>query len=446
MPSARIVQASLRAVLTSALALPLTVALPSACAATSAETASQSSSASGLKVDTVSDIQMPGRDRTIDVRVTYPEGNGPYPVIVFSHGSGASKEEYQPLVRAWASAGYVVLQPNHADAHVNRTKQDRSKVPVSRAQDVSALIDHLDEVESKVPSLRGKLDRKHIGIGGHSFGGQTVQLIGGYKMGGTENFRDDRVLAAVLLAPPGAGATDTPASWSNMRLPMLTVVGAHDTGRGGQSPLWRTDAYQNATAADDYLIVVDGADHLLGGISEKRSDGQPIPQSPDELHLVFAATTAFWNAYLKDDSGACNAFGSGQIVAQSPTAARFLSKSGVKVRSASATDQVQVASLTESFVQKYDLDDDGRMARDEAPSRLPDAAFTKLDRDGDGYLSEDEAKPLAERSAQMGGGGGGRKRAGGAGRSEASAAAPAEQLPAVTQTQSSGTATCHAAK
>jgi dienelactone hydrolase len=398
-------------------------------------------------VDSVPDIQIAGRDRTIDVRVTYPEGNGPFPVIVFSHGSGASKEEYQPLVRAWASAGYVVLQPNHADAHVNRNKQDRSKVPTSRAQDISALIDHLDDVESKVPSLHGKLDRQHIGIGGHSFGGQTVQLIGGYRMGGTENLRDDRVIAAVLLAPPGAGATDTPASWSNMRLPMLTIVGAHDTGRGGQSPLWRTDAFQNATAPDDYLIVVDRAEHLLGGISEKRSDGQPVPQSPDDLHLVFAATTAFWNAYLKDDGTACNTFASGQVVAQSPTAARFISKSGVRVRSASASDQVEVASVTESFVQKYDLDDDGRLSRDEAPARLPDNAFAKLDRDGDGYLSEDEAKALAERSAQMGGGGGGRKRGGGgAGNRGATTSGASEQLPAITQTQASGTATCHVSK
>lgn len=210
--------------------------------------------------------------------------------------------------------------------------------------------------------------------------------------------------------------------------------------------MWRADAYLNATAQDDYLIVVDRAEHLLGGISEKRTDGQPIPQSPDDLHLVLAATTAFWNAYLKDDGAACNTFASGQIVAQSPTAARFLSKSGVRVRSASAPDQVEFASVTESFVQKYDLDDDGRLSREEAPDRLPDNAFAKLDRDGDGYLSEDEAKALAERSAQRGGGGGRKRGGGGTGASTTPAAAASETLPPVTETKSSGTATCQATK
>ena len=35
------------------------------------------------------------RQRQVPVRIYYPQGRGPYPVVVFSHGLGGSREGYQ---------------------------------------------------------------------------------------------------------------------------------------------------------------------------------------------------------------------------------------------------------------------------------------------------------------------------------------------------------------
>ena len=43
------------------------------------------------------------RNKNVTVRVTYPTGTAtPCPVVVFSHGAGASKDAYQYLIRYWA--------------------------------------------------------------------------------------------------------------------------------------------------------------------------------------------------------------------------------------------------------------------------------------------------------------------------------------------------------
>ena len=62
-------------------------------------------------------------------------------------------------------------------------------------------------------------------------------------------------------------------------------------------------------------------------------------------------------------------------MANATAPARFESKSGVRLRSPSAPERVAFAAPSESMLQRYDVNGDGMMSRDEAPSRLPDRAF-----------------------------------------------------------------------
>ena len=41
------------------------------------------------------------------------------------------------------------------------------------------LLDSLDVLEEDVPALEGKLDRDRVGVGGHSLGAFTAQVVGG---------------------------------------------------------------------------------------------------------------------------------------------------------------------------------------------------------------------------------------------------------------------------
>jgi len=56
------------------------------------------------------------RGKELQLRVTWPDGDGPFPVIVWSHGATGTKDMYRPLVTHWAGHGYVCIQPNHTDA------------------------------------------------------------------------------------------------------------------------------------------------------------------------------------------------------------------------------------------------------------------------------------------------------------------------------------------
>jgi len=54
------------------------------------------------------------RSRDLPVKLYFPiEGAGPFPVIIFSHGVGGSREAFTYLGETWASHGYVAVFLQH---------------------------------------------------------------------------------------------------------------------------------------------------------------------------------------------------------------------------------------------------------------------------------------------------------------------------------------------
>ena len=54
------------------------------------------------------------RDRNVPVKIYFPkDGPGPFPVVVFSHGLGGSRDGYEYLGRHWAGCGYVSVHVQH---------------------------------------------------------------------------------------------------------------------------------------------------------------------------------------------------------------------------------------------------------------------------------------------------------------------------------------------
>src|SRR5712692_6731323 len=135
------------------------------------------------------------RNKDLPVRFLIPKSAGPFPVIIFSHGAGGSGQNYFPLTGFWATHGYVVIQPTHNDSIALR-KEKGEQVPASprelvdeyrfntddwinRVRDITLIIDSLNDLEKRLPQLKGKMDQKRIGVGGHSYGAFTTQMIGG---------------------------------------------------------------------------------------------------------------------------------------------------------------------------------------------------------------------------------------------------------------------------
>lgn len=107
-----------------------------------------------------------------------PADGGPYPVVVYSHGSGGEGQLGVPYGEHLASHGYVVIAPDHkgntASDAVGGTSDGLLRISVNRPLDVSA---SLTAAADAVAGL--DVDPETALVFGHSFGGYTTLAIGG---------------------------------------------------------------------------------------------------------------------------------------------------------------------------------------------------------------------------------------------------------------------------
>jgi predicted dienelactone hydrolase/CubicO group peptidase (beta-lactamase class C family) len=261
------------------------------------------------------------RDKDVQMRITYPRSGGPYPLIIFSHYSGGTKDDYVPLVNYWVSRGYVCIQPDHSDSPEVGGKRgpEARRDWKNRPLDISFIIDSLHEISRRIPELQGRIDEAHIGVGGHYLGAYTTNLIGGMEQesaaGGTEELKDARVSAIVALSPQGTGQGLTAESWRSLTLPMFVMTGSGDySSRTGNSPQWRTEPYQYSPSGDKYLVFVEGLTADYGGIVDRKGKYDTRSSSVDaRLGYTEVSTTAFWDAYLKGSEPARQFLRSGEL-------------------------------------------------------------------------------------------------------------------------------------
>jgi dienelactone hydrolase len=258
------------------------------------------------------------RGKDLEVRIRYPDAPGPFPIIVWSHGALGSKDGYAVLTDHWASHGYVVIQPTHADSRqLGGTLRDMRVLRgwQARPGDISFVLDSLAVLPEHAPALAGKLDASRVGVGGHSFGAHTAQLIGGVvavTRAGERSFADERVAAVMVLSGQGPGEMLTERSWRNVTRPMLVMSGSRDATRTGAPPEWRRKPYELSPPGDKHLVWVEGLDHGYGGISGAgglrarglrarglRARGLQNARNDDHVRYTQIVTLTYWDAYLE---------------------------------------------------------------------------------------------------------------------------------------------------
>lgn len=189
-----------------------------------------------------------------------------------------------------------------------------------RPADITFLIDAIGTLEQQVPGLAGKPNARVIGVGGHSFGAHTAQLVGGVStvdpmQGGQRgSHADPRPIAFLLLSPQGVGGVLDERSFATLTRPHMTITGSNDPGRGGKSPEWRIEPFQKSPAKSKYLVFIDKAHHNFGGMYGDRKEGKGVgPVNKAHLTYVQSSSTAFWDAFLKRDNEAVLALVTGEL-------------------------------------------------------------------------------------------------------------------------------------
>lgn len=237
--------------------------------------------------------------------------DGPFPLIVFSHGNGGIGAQSFFLTEYLASHGYIVVCPDHTGNSLLTQLPDGTTVgpggqdgtysiassAVDRPADVSFLVDAMAELDAADPSGRftGKVDLEHVGLTGHSFGGLTTLLAM------ETDLRFD-VGSPMAPAVPAASTVDRPI--------MFFVASEDQTLQN--APVEVT--YAALTGPKAYVEVID-AGHFsfsngcpLGigsgdgcGDGQRLSDGSTFTFLPDtRVHEITRYyQTALWGFYLK---------------------------------------------------------------------------------------------------------------------------------------------------
>ncbi|MDQ6783451.1 MAG: hypothetical protein M3063_08420 [Actinomycetota bacterium] len=246
--------------------------------------------------DTPARIGQPPRTGRMIHQVTYvPSGpGGPLPTVLFAPGWNNQSAAYDPLLRAVASAGYLVVgvdspgSSNYFGGGAIFSSNGRD-IP-NNTIDLSAALDNIE-----AGPLGSRVDRSAVAAVGHSDGGSVVA-----NLALNSAYQSRRFSAYVPLSggvPYGLVPVGTFGSSHNG--PLLTMIGTRDEygnyqpGPGGHG----TELIYNIAARSRILVTMAGATHLSAYLG---SGAQP-----DDTR---AAITNFLNVAEKGDVNARAAF------------------------------------------------------------------------------------------------------------------------------------------
>lgn len=237
--------------------------------------------------------------------------DGPYPLVLFSHGNNGIRIQSFFFGAHLASHGYIVVSPDH---HGNTFPDSLAgifdaQVVTNRPLDMRFLIDtFLDFNASPVGFFSGAIDADKIGVSGHSFGGYTTFALANGE------FADARVKALLPQAP--ARVFDD-AFFAGISIPTLIVGGSIDeTTPAAENQQRPFDALPSGARVVAYADLIGGGHFtfsdfcevprellsFLGGFSEACEPRHLPWRHAHDLTNYLALN--FFDATLRDDDAA----------------------------------------------------------------------------------------------------------------------------------------------
>ena len=180
-------------------------------------------------------VVIPSRKLRLKALLWKPAGPGPFPAVLFCHGSGGADADHTaglPMTEAAKKLAPLFLKHGYAFLYLfrrghglsadqgpfmqdilQRQEAARGKEARQHLQFVLATTDHLDDVLAALSFLKTVpgIEAKRIAIAGHSFGGQLTLLAAE---------RDNTIRAAVTFAAAAGSWERSP----ELRKRLLTAV------------------------------------------------------------------------------------------------------------------------------------------------------------------------------------------------------------------------------
>ncbi len=211
-----------------------------------------------------------------------PEGPGPFPAILFEHGSSGLLPSNRSGIEALRHMGYAIFVAMRRGHNGNPGPTWLSLVtaawgsPQMGMQLVQALSDETGDVEAALGWLTAhvQIDRERIAIVGHSFGAVVTVLA---------LARTDRFRAAISFAGPSQSWLDAPA----LQEAMLVAV------RQTTTPSFLIQAQNDHSLLPTYILGMEFA--RMNKPHETRIY-PPVGATAMEGHGIFGRGVEWWYA------------------------------------------------------------------------------------------------------------------------------------------------------
>ncbi|WP_298615707.1 alpha/beta hydrolase [uncultured Thermosynechococcus sp.] len=263
-------------------------------------------------------LQLTGHSRPIEADFYLPivPAGQQVPVVIVSHGLGASRYSYRYLCQHLASHGFAVIALEHVGSSTRQllsfpigyaSSRTAAQEFLDRPLDVTFVLDRLGAFPEQLYPWRGRLNLERVAIIGQSFGGYTALTLAGAPLDFQQlrrhctrsvlesfnvslllqcqaqalpprvySLKDPRV-QAVIAVNPITSAVFSPESLSQLKIPVMFVAASEDT----IAPAVEEQIYPFTwlTTPDRYLVLMDDATHFSTiGEAGQREPVLPIPR------------------------------------------------------------------------------------------------------------------------------------------------------------------------